>query len=330
VLEALPAAVYTTDGEGQLTYFNPAAAELWGFEPALGRLWCGSHRLYWPSGAPMPHEDCPMAEAIRTGQALRQREAMAERPDGTRVPFLAYPTPLRDADGRFSGAVNVLIDISERKAYEEQLKLVMLELSHRSKNMLAVIQAMARRTSQTSADLKDFGTQFVGRLAGLAALHDLLANSNWAGADLAELVSRQVEPIASRGHVTAEGPGVTLRPEAAQAISMALHELATNAAKYGALSVPDGEVAVTWRRYSANGREARLEVTWRETGGPPVRPPERRGFGYTVVHDVVSRMVEGQVELDYAPEGVVWRLLMPARFLAVPGAREREHAATAR
>jgi PAS domain S-box-containing protein len=314
MLDALPAAVYTTDGEGHLTYFNDAARELWGFAPPLGVRWCGSHRLYWPTGAAMPHEDCPMAEAIRTGRSLRQREAMAERPDGTRVPFLAYPTPLRDAYGRLDGALNVLIDISERKAYEEQLKLVMLELSHRSKNMLAVIQAMARRTSRTSTDLKEFGTQFVGRLAGLAALHDLLASSNWAGADLAQLVSRQIDPFAARGHVTIEGPEITLRPEAAQAIAMALHELATNAAKYGALSAHNGKVSVTWRRLASNGAEARVELAWRESDGPPVQAPERHGFGYTVMHDVVRQMVDGEVELDYAPTGLVWRLVMPTRF----------------
>jgi two-component sensor histidine kinase len=263
-----------------------------------------------------------MAEAIQTEQALTQREAVAERPDGTRVPFLAHPTPLRGPDGQLNGAVNVLVDISERKAYEEQLKLVMLELSHRSKNMLAVIQAMARRTSQTSANLQEFGAQFVSRLAGLAALHDLLANSNWAGADLAQLVSRQVEPFTSRGYVVAEGPEATLRPEAAQAIAMALHELATNAAKYGALSVANGTVAVTWRRRSANGVEGRLELSWHERGGPPVQPPERRGFGYTVMHDVVSQTVQGDVKLDYAPEGLLWHLSMPDRFLAPKAHRE--------
>jgi two-component sensor histidine kinase len=139
-------------------------------------------------------------------------------------------------------------------------------------------------------------------------------------------VWRQVEPFASRGRVVAEGPAVTLRPEAAQATAMALHELATNAAKYGALSAAEGKVAITWRRHAANGTETRLEVLWRESGGPPVRPPEHRGFGYTVVHDVVKQMLQAEVELDYATEGVNWRVLVPVRFLVGPGAHTGDRA----
>ena len=120
VLEALPAAVYTIDAEGRITYFNQAAADLWGCRPELGKdEWCGSWRLYWPDGRPMRHEECPMAVALKEGRPIRGAEAVAERPDGKRVPFLAYPTPLRDRSGALTGAVNTLIDITERKRSEE-------------------------------------------------------------------------------------------------------------------------------------------------------------------------------------------------------------------
>lgn len=120
LLEALPAAVYATDTEGRITFFNQAAADLWGCRPELGKSeWCGSWRLYWPDGRPMRHDECPMAVALKEGCPIRGAEAAAERPDGTRVPFLAYPTPLRDRSGALTGAVNTLIDITERKRNEE-------------------------------------------------------------------------------------------------------------------------------------------------------------------------------------------------------------------
>src|ERR1700731_310932 len=120
VLEALPAAVYTIDAEGRITFFNQAAVDLWGCRPELGKsVWCGSWRLYWPDGRPMRHDECPMAVALKEGRPIRGAEAAAERPDGTRVPFLAYPTPLRDRSGALTGAVNTLIDITERKRSEE-------------------------------------------------------------------------------------------------------------------------------------------------------------------------------------------------------------------
>ncbi len=120
LLEALPAAVYTIDAAGRITFFNEAAADLWGCRPELGKSeWCGSWRLYWPDGRPMRHDECPMAVALKEGRPIRGAEAAAERPDGTRVPFLAYPTPLRDRSGALTGAVNTLIDITERKRNEE-------------------------------------------------------------------------------------------------------------------------------------------------------------------------------------------------------------------
>src|ERR1700731_5173593 len=120
LLEALPAAVYTIDAEGRITFFNEAAADLWGCRPELGKNdWCGSWRLYWPDGRPMRHDECPMAVALKEARPIHGAEAAAERPDGSRVPFLAYPTPLRDRSGALTGAVNTLIDITERKRNEE-------------------------------------------------------------------------------------------------------------------------------------------------------------------------------------------------------------------
>jgi PAS domain S-box-containing protein len=133
IVQNLPVAVYSTDAAGRITFYNDAAASLWGRRPELGEdWWCGSWRLFWPNGAPMAHDQCPMAVTLKTGRAARGAEAIAERPDGTRVPFLAYPTPLRNADGQLVGAVNMLVDITERKRNEEaaQHYAAIVESSH--------------------------------------------------------------------------------------------------------------------------------------------------------------------------------------------------------
>src|ERR1700747_947856 len=125
LLEALPVAVYTTDAEGRITFYNEAAAELWGHRPQLGSdQWCGSWRLYWPDGRPLPHDECPMAVTLKEGRPVRGVEAVAERPDGTRVNFLPYPTPLRDASGRLTGGINLLMDLTERHANEARASLL--------------------------------------------------------------------------------------------------------------------------------------------------------------------------------------------------------------
>ena len=119
LLDALPIAVYLTDSAGRITFYNQAAADLWGHRPEIGKAeWCGSWRLYWPDGRPLPHDQCPMAVALKERRAIRGAEAVAERPDGVRVPFLAYPTPLYDKSGALIGAVNTLVDITERKRAE--------------------------------------------------------------------------------------------------------------------------------------------------------------------------------------------------------------------
>jgi PAS domain S-box-containing protein len=143
LLDALPAVVYTTDAAGRITYYKQAAADLWGHRPALGSSeWCGSWKLFWPDGTPLPHDECPMAVALREDRAVRGMEAAAERPDGSRVPFIPYPTPIHDETGKLVGAVNMLVDIADRKRAEEQHGLLVRELHHRVKNTLAMVQAI--------------------------------------------------------------------------------------------------------------------------------------------------------------------------------------------
>ena len=364
---ALPAAIYMTDAAGRITFYNEAAAEMWGCHPEIGKSeWCGSWKLYWPDGTPLPHDECPMAVTLKTGKPVRGVEAVAERPDGTRVPFMPYPTPLRDASGKLVGAVNMLIDltdrvranqirqhlasivessddaiiskdfdgiitswnkgaqqifgytpeevigkpvtilmppdrfdeetdilgrirrgeridhyetirrrkdgklldisltvspmrnaegriigaskvardITERKHAEARQTLLTRELHHRTKNLFAVVQAVVSRSFAGKRTVDEAEAAVLDRLHSLAQTHMLLLEREWQGTDLLELVRHEMRPFTGRVSVT--GPTVILNPQAAQNFALALHELTTNAAKYGALSVASGRVGIEW------------------------------------------------------------------------------------
>ena len=314
LLDALPAAIYTTDAAGRITFYNKAAADLWGCAPELGSEWCGSWRLYEPDGTPLPHERCPMAVALKENRPVRGVEAVAERPDGTRVPFIPYPTPLRDAAGRLVGAVNMLVDISNRKAAEtalreaaERLDLVAREVDHRANNMLATVLAITRMTQAET--VPQFVKILTGRLLALSRAHNLLADSRWTGADLRRLAEEELAAFSAgeAGRVTLSGPTLALPPVAAQALAMALHELATNAAKYGALSVPGGHVRVEW----SFGPGAGLLLRWVETGGPRVQTPDRRGFGMGLIEATIANQLRGEARLTWAAEGLACDISVP-------------------
>jgi PAS domain S-box-containing protein len=431
VLDALPAAVYTTDADGRVTYYNQAAVELSGRRPELGSdEWCVTWRLFSADGTPMRHDECPMAQALKQDRPIRGIEAIAERPDGTRVPFVPYPTPLHDASGKLIGAVNMLVDVSERsrhdeiaqrlaaivassddaivsknldriitswnkgaerlfgyaaeevigkpigilipadrqeeedsiidrirrgqrvehyetvrqrkdgslveisltvspvrnargevvgaskiarditarKKTEEQIALLAREAEHRAKNVLATVQATVQLTqADTPEALKQ---AIAGRIQALANVHRLFIQSRWMGADLHSVVSQELSPYCQEGDARAriDGPSLLLEPNSAQTIAVTLHELATNAAKYGALSVPTGKVEVEWSR-AADGR---IVLRWIETGGPPVKPLTRRGFGMRVMESMIREQLNGEVRFDWRAEGLACEMIIPA------------------
>jgi PAS domain S-box-containing protein len=209
--------------------------------------------------------------------------------------------------GTPASAIGVIIDITERKEAEERLKLLAREVDHRANNLLTVVQATVKLTHASSAQaLKEI---LAGRISALAHAHQLLAQARWEGADLRELVEEELRPFqyGQAGRTRLEGPPVALRPQAAQSVAMAMHELATNAAKYGALSRPTGGVEVTWR----GGRDGEpLVLVWRESGGPPVEPPAKRGLGMTVVQRAVGGALQGRAGFDWRPEGLTCELTM--------------------
>jgi PAS domain S-box-containing protein len=572
-VEALPAAIYMTDAEGRLTFYNEAAAELWGCRPDLGKTkFCGSWKLYWPDGRPLLHDECPMALALRQRQPIRGLEAVAERPDGTRIPFIPYPTPLFDETGRLTGAVNMLVDISERKRVEsnlaerqaqlalfvehapaaiamfdremryvavsrrfaidfrlapdvqiigkshyelfpeiperwrdiharvlageelsneedqftrqdghiewsgwsmapwrggdgriggavlfaevitekveagraladsearfratfenaavgvalvstegsilrvnnsfaqmlgysvaelttrtfqdlthpddlannlselnralvgeaenyciekryirkdggilwasltvgcvrkmggcidyfvsviqditerkrveEQQRTLLAELDHRVKNALATVSAVVSHTQQGSRSLADFVASLDGRIRSMAMTHELLSSHRWQGVSLTELVRRELAPYASRDNTEINGPAILLKPEAGQAMAMVLHELATNAAKYGALSTKRGRVSIRWDRQLNGHPRSHLVFEWQEIGGPPVAALGKASYGTSTIRDLIPYEFGGTVDLELPPEGVRCRLEVPADWLRNDG-----------
>jgi PAS domain S-box-containing protein len=568
-IEALPAAVYMTDAEGRLTFYNSAAAELWGYHPQLGETkFCGSWKLYWPDGTPLPHDECPMALALRERRPIRGMEAVAERPDGTRVPFIPYPTPVFDASGMFTGAVNMLVDISElkraeaglaerqaqlavfvehapaaiamfdrdmrylavsrryildfrlpqdaqligrshyevfpevpqrwrdiharvlggealskeedqftrqdgriewtgwsmapwrggdgqiggavlftevtteqvearraladsearfratfenaavgvalvgiegsilrannsfarmlgysaeelgtktfqdlthpddvatnlsvlnktlvgeaesyciekryirkdggivwaslavgcvrktdgsvdyfvsvvqditeRKRVEEQQRTLLAELDHRVKNALATVSAVVSQTQQESRSVADFVAALDGRIRSMATTHELLSSHRWQGVSLSELVRRELAPYATCDNTEIDGPGIFLKPEAGQAMAMVLHELATNAAKYGALSTKSGRVSIRWDRPLNGQPRPHLVFEWQEIGGPPVVALGKSSYGTSTIRELIPYEFGGTVDLVPAPEGVRCRLVLPADWV---------------
>lgn len=421
LLSALPVAVYTTDAEGWLTWFNEAAARLWGRSPELGATqWCGSWKLYWPDGEPMPPVDGPLAQTLKRGEPVRGVEAVVERPDGSRVAFLPYPDVLTDAAGAVSGAINVMVeiagrkdgemeaahlaaivsssddaiiskrldgtitswnaaatrifgylpdemigqhitriipqdlrheeeliiarlrrgeriahfdtlrqrkdgslvdisltispirdrtgaivgaskvarDVSERKRHEAMQRTLFDELNHRVKNTLATVQALATQTLRGERTLDEARQIFQGRLMALSATHNQLSQNAWQSASFGVVAGGALRPFGKR--IDMDGPELTLSPRLAVTWAMIVHELATNAAKYGALSRPEGRVELRWAALPEN----MMELVWSESGGPLCVAPERKGFGTRFVERAAANDLGGRSMFNYRPSGL--------------------------
>jgi PAS domain S-box-containing protein len=562
LIETIPAAIYTTDAAGRITFYNEAAATLWGCRPELGKSeFCGSWKLYWPDGTPIPHNECPMAMALTQKKPIRGIEAVAERPDGVRVPFIPFPTPLFDVSGALTGAVNLLVDISERKQAEqdgrrlaaivdssedaivsrdlsgiitswnpgaerlfgyaaeeiigksitllipaqlqqeeatileqvtsgqrvehfettrvrkdgtpvtisltvspvrnaqgmvvgaskiardvterkraeqtlaernlqlaiagraalvgsyvydvkrgtmqvsqgyatihglpegttettigewrarvhpedlaraeglrdqafadrqnednaeyrivlstgevrwierrgsisygedghparvigvniditerkqaeEHRNILNRELDHRVKNVLATVGAIILQSQHANASTEDFVASINHRIKSLASTHEMLSHSRWHGASLVEIIRSELAPYTA-ANTDIGGPSIILSSDAAQATAMVLHELATNAAKYGALSRHGGQVSVRWF-WLANGTLHHwLAIEWQEIGGPPVSAPSTAGYGTSIIRELIPFELGGTADLTFAPSGLRCRLEVP-------------------
>jgi two-component sensor histidine kinase len=248
---------------------------------------------------------------LASGDAKRAEVPLEDAP-GIRWHDL-HIEPLRNEAGDVVGLTCASVDVTERKEGEAHLRLLLRELTHRSKNLLAVIQAMARQTARHTGSVETFLTQFGARLQALAASHDLLIRESWYGASLGELVRSQLGVYldGTAAQVSIEGPAIAIKPEAAQNLGLALHELAVNAAKFGALSVPVGRVAITWNRVE-NVDGSAVELDWREKLGPKVKARRRKGFGSMVIERNLTRALDARVELEFDPDGLHCHIVIPA------------------
>jgi two-component sensor histidine kinase len=209
-----------------------------------------------------------------------------------------------DRPHRFVGAV---VNVTDRKRAELHLRLLVNELNHRVKNSLATIQAIAAQSFNSQRSLDQAQEAFSSRIVALAEAHDLLTRENWEGAELHEVAARVAALHGGAGRFELSGPSIRLSPKTALSLSMALHELATNAMKYGALSTPEGRIRVAWDLVPDPGA-ARLDLTWSERGGPPVSPPTERGFGSRLIERGLAAELSGSAAIDFHPDGVVCRI----------------------
>ncbi len=256
-------------------------------------------------------------EVLQKGEP-RDAELRIEDGAGTRW-YDFHFEPMRDVSGSLIGLTGAAVDVTERKQNEAHLRLLMRELTHRSKNLLAVIQAMARQSARHTGSVQAFLEHFSARVQALARSHDLLVQESWRGASLGELVRLQLSHYLDRDpdQVSIDGPDIRLKPEAAQSLGLALHELAANALKHGAWSHPKGHVAVTWSPL-VDGEG--VELWWRESGGPKVEAPKRRGFGSIVIEHNLTRALDAEVSLDFVSDGLTCRVAVPKNQLVAQSA----------
>jgi PAS domain S-box-containing protein len=299
-------AIVVIDEGGIVQSVNPAVERIFGYrtDEVVGK----NVAVLMPELDRSTH-DSHIAAYLRTGVAGIigiGREVEGQRTDGS-----VFPVDLAVAEWTMGGRrffTGIMRDISARKQAEEQVQFVMRELSHRTRNLLAVVQSMAWKTARTSIDLADFEERFAKRVDALACSHDLLTKKEWRGVRVHDLVQGQLHAFAAENQVDAHGPDLVLTPESAQSLGLALHELATNAVKHGALSCPSGRIEVAWSADSGHAAERQFCMSWRESGGPETKPPERKGFGYAVIKEMTERALTGQVAIEFRPAGFAWRV----------------------
>ena len=302
---------WIADADGLLTWYNRRWYEFTGSNPRemANHGWRKAHHPDHLAAV-----DAKFFEHVNSGEAWEDTFPL-RRADGTYRWFLSRAQPWKDANGKVRCWFGTNTDITEQLEAERRIELLMLEVNHRSKNMLAMIQSLARRSAshaRANADPRDnadFVRRLEQRISCLAANQDLLVRRAWSNVPLGELVEAQ---LAFLGEALAQidrgGPPLEVTPGAAETIGMALHELATNALKHGALLVPHGRVRIDWERQRGGG----LVMAWTERGGPPAQPPESQGFGNRLIVELPRGKLRGEVAVDYAPEGFSWRLDAPA------------------
>jgi PAS domain S-box-containing protein len=303
IVEFSDDAIASKNLDGIITSWNKGAERLFGYlaEEAIGKpvtILIPSERL---------DEEDVILERIRRGDSIEHYETVRQRKDGSLIDISLTVSPIRGAEGKVVGASKIARDITERKRNEAQISVLTREAEHRAKNLLGNVQAIvALSQSDTTKGLKE---AIKGRIEALANVHSVFVQSSWTGAELGGLVKQELLPYSREGEMRTQidGPSVTIKPDVAQAMAVILHELATNAAKYGALSAAKGRVRVDWSRPA----DDKLVLHWTEAGGPPVNPPTRKGFGTHIIEAMIRDHVRCDVRLDWRAEGLACEISVP-------------------
>jgi PAS domain S-box-containing protein len=303
IAETAPVMIWMGDDKGDCLYLNKALREFWGVADDLsGFSWA----------ATLLKEDHAHlfggVSAAMARQSAFQAEARYWRADGQVRTLLTRAEPRFDADGRFVGMIGVNVDVTAAREARTHQRLLINELNHRVKNTLATIQSLAHQTLRGDTTVKEAREVLTGRLLSLSTAHDVLTRENWEGAGLTDVLTQAIRPYddASNPRFALVGPPTRIGPRTALALAMAVHELATNAVKYGALSNGRGLVTIEWTL-----SEETLDIAWRETGGPAVAAPARSGFGTRLLQQGLAIDLGGAAELDFRPEGLIARISAP-------------------
>jgi signal transduction histidine kinase len=311
----VPTAVwYTHDAEAQAIFGNDYAARLLRLplgaaHPVVIRRDGAPFRAY-RKGCPVPVGELPLRRALR-GEVVENEELELRFDDGTATTIICQSAPLRDEAGMLFGAVCGALDISDRKRHEEHQHLLLNELNHRVKNTLAMVQSLTMQTLRSTANIVEARDALITRLIALAKAHDVLTRENWEGASLHDVLIEALAAHLSQAEqqrLWSDGPTLKLLPRASLALSMAFHELATNAVKYGALSSDEGRVEITW---SIDETQNSFTLDWTESGGPKVCPPQKRGFGSRLLEHGLAQDLGGSVRLEFKSGGIVCAIRAP-------------------
>ena len=310
IVESSDDAIVSKDLDGIIKSWNLGAERLFGY--AAKEIIGKSIMTLVPPGR--HDEERDILDRIRRDEHIQHYETVRQRKDGSQVWVSLTISPLRNANGVVVGASKIARDMTERRRADAHRKILIGELNHRVKNTLAVVQSIASQTLGHASTMEEARAAFGARLINLANAHDVLTRESWAGASLREIVGDAVKPYSGDGsRFEVDGPNVQLSPSAALAISMALHELSTNAAKYGALSAEKGHVRVLWS-IDVEEENRRLILRWEESGGPEVIPPKQKGFGSRLIERALASELGGEVRVQYEPAGLVCTINAPMPF----------------
>jgi PAS domain S-box-containing protein len=302
IVESSNDSILTENLDGIISSWNRSAERLFGYtaDEVIGK----PITILIP--AERHDEESRILARTKGGEGLDHYETVRRRKDGGLIDISLTVSPVKNAQGKIVGAAKIARDITERKRHDEHIAMLAREAEHRTRNILATVQATVNLSHSDTADGLKHAIE--GRIRALARVHDLFVKSLWTGAGLSSIVVQELAPYREEGEarVRIDGPHLLLTTNTAQAIAVTLHELATNAAKYGSLSVPKGQVEVTWSRAT----DERLVLHWIETGGPPAKEPTREGFGTAVIERMIREQLKGEMHLDWRTEGLACEILL--------------------